>query len=123
MTVDTPPSSVTSALYSLTVEIGADFVQSFRIRNGQVRALVPLEEWIFKAQIRLAPNGAVIADFDTTLSDDGLTLTLSIPWDVTSELAPQSAAHWDLLAIRPDGIRARLLEGRVSITDRITIYA
>jgi len=114
---------VTSALYSLTVEIGADFVQSFRLRNGQVRNFVPLEDWIFKAQIRLAPNGAVIADFDTALGDDGITLTLSIPWDVTSELSPQTAAHWDLLAIRPDGIRARLLEGRVSITDRITIYA
>lgn len=109
-----------SGAYNLTIEKGTDFSLCFRLKNGG--ETFDLTDWIFASQVRSAPDLPVVADFDTTISDDGERLTISLDYQTTSDLSA-GAFVWDLFAIRPDGERMRLLEGQVTIVERVTVYA
>ena len=106
-----------SGTHNLAIEGGADFARTFVLKNNGV--IYDLTDWVFAAQVRNSPGDDLIAEFDTEISEDGERLTLSLSYDVTSAL---EAGHfeWDLFALRPDGIRMRLLEGVATVVRRIT---
>lgn len=106
-----------SGNYNLVIECGADFSLTFVLRNrGEA---YDLTDWAFAAQVRNAPGESTIADFDTAISADGEQMTISLDYETTSELA-EGHYRWDLFALRPDGVRMRLLEGAVTVVERIT---
>lgn len=106
-----------SGNYNLLIECGADFSLAFVLKNnGEV---YDLTDWVFAAQMRSAPDSGVLADFETTISEDGVRMTLALDYETTSALE-EGHFRWDLFAIRPDGVRMRLLEGNATVVSRIT---
>jgi len=108
---------VTSAEYSIIVEMGTDFELSFRLLG--ILGPINLDEWVFASQVRAVPGGAVVAQMDVATADD--VLTVSLDHETTSELTA-GRYLWDLFGSMPDGRRLRLLEGQATIVNRITQY-
>jgi hypothetical protein len=106
-----------SGNYNLVIECGADFSLTFVLKNnGEV---YDLTDWVFAAQMRNAPGETVLADFDTQISADGERMTIALDYETTAAL-DEGHFKWDLFALRPDGVRMRLLEGNVTVVERIT---
>jgi hypothetical protein len=108
---------VVSGAYNLTIEKGTDFSLCFRLKNGG--ETFDLSDWVFASQVRENPGSPVVADLDTAISEDGERLTISLDFETTSDL-DAGAFVWDLFCIRPDGVHMRLLEGQVTIVERVT---
>lgn len=108
-----------SANLNLLIEAGTDFSKSFRLiaRAG----IVDLTDWVFASQVRALPGGTVIANFDTSVSEDGTIASISLDHETTAALAA-GRYLWDLFGIDPDGKRDRIFEGQCTVQSRITVY-
>lgn len=104
-----------------TIECGSDFFRGVRLRlNNTFGPLIDITDWQFWCQARLVPGGDLIADFDVTVDETDLALTLSA---VTTAALEPCICRVDLLAQRPDGVKVYLFVTRATITRMITVPA
>jgi hypothetical protein len=105
--------------YDITIEQGADYTLGLSVkeRNG---APVNLTGATIKSHIREHGDAPKVAEFIVIMLDAAAGLFgLSMPGSISDTLPPVSA-FYDVILIRSNGIRQRIVEGRVTINRAIT---
>lgn len=110
----------------LTIEPGATFRSTFTWKDKATGEVIDLTGYSARMQVRKNAASDPVLELTTDvdggiiLSDeDGWVITLLVPASDTAEL-PKGAYRYDLLMEDGDGFVTRLLEGAVTIKDRIT---
>lgn len=111
--------------YDMTIYQGATFNRVFTWRVGNPATNVNLTGYAARMQLRSKPDsGTVILEATTsngriTLGGAAGTITLTIPADVTEDLAPNQYAY-DIEMVAFDGEVTRLLDGFVTVDAEVT---
>jgi hypothetical protein len=107
---------------NLTIKRGTTFGPVLMTAKDELGAAVPLAGYVAYAEARKDPNSPVIIDFAPVIEADDAEGLITIPailHTATDDL-PSCSLQWDLIMQSPDGTRARLVAGRVSINQITT---
>lgn len=115
--------------YDFTIEKGVDFERTLTYLIGTTAPLSPFDfsGYIAALQVRNAPGGTLYLDMNTSngrLQLGGAlgTVLLLLDASVTNTLSWEGRAYYDL--VLDNGVdQFRLVEGRVSLSPQITVFA
>jgi len=115
-----------AAEHNIIIEQGADYIRTLTIRDGG-GVIVDLSTGLasdFKGDIRRAHSGPLATSFTMTFVTDGTdgSILISLTDDQTNALEYDTKYIYDIFWVKPEGIVERLLEGEVSVVERITRF-
>ena len=104
----------------ITVNELADFSVRLTLKD-EANAAIDLTGATFRSQIRKNPGNALAVEIGVAVAGSPTNgqLDLHLPYDKTLNLT-EPTYKWDLLMIRADGVRVRLLQGAVNFSRSIT---
>ncbi len=117
-------SSYAVGKYDFCIPKGTDIIVPFRFRDSEGN-LIDFGGFEARMQIRRFVNSSLVIDELTTYNaritvnvEEG-TLTLHFPHALTEQY-PTGQIVYDIELVSADGIVARVVEGRISVTSEVT---
>lgn len=108
-----------AAHYDITIEQGADYALELTIKDG-TGAVINLAGATLQAHIREKWDGPKIAEFAVQVNNAAQGKAGLYMSGTASEGLSPFSAFYDLLLIRANGVRQRVIQGAVTISHAIT---
>lgn len=107
-----------AANYNIIVDQHADFARTFQIKSAG--SVVDLTGYTFEASMREKIQSATAYDFDVIVQDAAQGLITMRMTDVLTGTVPAGSYVYDLVMIKDNGDRVRLLQGKADVSGGVT---